>query len=71
MYTSVDQVFSEPVFRAFEAATGLTVRPVFDTEETKSRRASDARTCSSAAGSTTTSQLATAPIASPSDWLMP
>ncbi len=36
VYTSVDQVFSEPVFRAFEAATGLTVRPVFDTEETKS-----------------------------------
>ena len=36
VYTSVDQVFSEPVFRAFEAETGVTVRPVFDTEETKS-----------------------------------
>ena len=31
VYTSVDQVFSEPVFRAFEAETGVTVRSVFDT----------------------------------------
>jgi iron(III) transport system substrate-binding protein len=36
VYTSVDQVFSEPVFRAFEREAGLRVRAVFDTEETKS-----------------------------------
>lgn len=36
VYTSVDQVFSEPVFRAFERASGIRVRAVFDTEETKS-----------------------------------
>jgi iron(III) transport system substrate-binding protein len=36
VYTSVDQVFSEPVFRAFERETGIRVRAVFDTEETKS-----------------------------------
>jgi len=36
VYTSVDQVFSEPVFRAFERESGLRVRAVFDTEETKS-----------------------------------
>jgi iron(III) transport system substrate-binding protein len=36
VYTSVDQVFSEPVFRAFEAHTGARVRAVYDTEETKS-----------------------------------
>jgi iron(III) transport system substrate-binding protein len=36
VYTSVDQVFSEPVFQAFEAETGIRVRAVFDTEETKS-----------------------------------
>jgi iron(III) transport system substrate-binding protein len=36
VYTSVDQVFSEPVFDAFEAASGVTVRAVFDTEEAKS-----------------------------------
>ena len=36
VYTSVDQVFSEPVFRAFEARSGIRVRAVFDTEETKS-----------------------------------
>jgi iron(III) transport system substrate-binding protein len=35
-YTSVDQVFAEPVFRAFEGETGVRVRAVFDTEETKS-----------------------------------
>jgi iron(III) transport system substrate-binding protein len=35
-YTSVDQVFAEPVFRAFEQSGKLTVRGVFDTEETKS-----------------------------------
>ena len=36
VYTSVDQVFSEPVFREFEAGSGVRVRAVFDTEETKS-----------------------------------
>jgi iron(III) transport system substrate-binding protein len=36
VYTSVDQVFSEPIFRAFEKQTGIRVRAVFDTEETKS-----------------------------------
>jgi iron(III) transport system substrate-binding protein len=35
-YASVDQVFSEPVFRAFEQTTGIHVRAVYDTEETKS-----------------------------------
>jgi iron(III) transport system substrate-binding protein len=35
-YTSVDQVFSEPIFRLFEETTGIRVRAVFDTEETKS-----------------------------------
>ncbi|MCP4679967.1 MAG: extracellular solute-binding protein [Deltaproteobacteria bacterium] len=36
VYTSVDQVFSEPVLKAFEKTSGLTVKMVFDTEETKS-----------------------------------
>jgi iron(III) transport system substrate-binding protein len=36
VYTSVDQVFSEPVFQAFERVSGIRVRAVFDTEETKS-----------------------------------
>lgn len=36
VYTSVDQVFSEPVFRAFEESSGISVRAVYDTEETKS-----------------------------------
>ncbi len=35
-YASVDQVFSEPIFRAFERESGIRVRAVFDTEETKS-----------------------------------
>ncbi len=35
-YTSVDQVFSEPVFQAFERQSGIRVRAVYDTEETKS-----------------------------------
>src|SRR3546814_15700756 len=35
-YTSVDQVYAEPVFRRFEAKTGIRVRAAFDTEETKS-----------------------------------
>jgi iron(III) transport system substrate-binding protein len=36
VYTSVDQVFSQPVFQAFERESGIRVRAVFDTEETKS-----------------------------------
>ena len=36
VYTSVDQIFSEPVLRRFEERTGVRVRAVFDTEETKS-----------------------------------
>lgn len=35
-YTSVDQVFSDPIFRFCEQRTNLAVRSVFDTEETKS-----------------------------------
>jgi iron(III) transport system substrate-binding protein len=36
VYTSVDQVFSEPVLRRFEEKSGVCVRTVYDTEETKS-----------------------------------
>ncbi len=36
VYTSVDQVFSEPVLKEFEKRTGIKVKTVFDTEETKS-----------------------------------
>ena len=36
VYTSVDQVFSEPIFREFERRTGIATRAVYDTEETKS-----------------------------------
>jgi iron(III) transport system substrate-binding protein len=36
VYTSVDQVFSEPIFRTAEQRVGTHVRAVFDTEETKS-----------------------------------
>ncbi|MEJ7739497.1 MAG: extracellular solute-binding protein [Chitinophagaceae bacterium] len=36
VYTSVDQVFSEPVLKEFEKQTGIRVKAVFDTEETKS-----------------------------------
>jgi iron(III) transport system substrate-binding protein len=35
-YTSVDQVFSDPIFRHCEERLALSVRGVFDTEETKS-----------------------------------
>ena len=35
VYTSEDQVFSEPILRDFEAVTGITVRAVYDTEEAK------------------------------------
>ena len=36
IYTSVDQIFSEPILNNFEEETGITVKAVFDTEETKS-----------------------------------
>src|SRR5262249_22080695 len=36
VYTSEDQVFSEPVLKDFEKASGIKVRAVYDTEETKS-----------------------------------
>jgi len=36
VYTSVDQVVSEPILGDFEKQSGVTVRAVFDTEETKS-----------------------------------
>lgn len=36
VYTSEDQVFSEPILKAFERKTGITVKAVYDTEETKS-----------------------------------
>ena len=36
VYVSEDQVFSEPVLRDFEKDTGIKVKAVYDTEETKS-----------------------------------
>lgn len=36
IYTSVDQVFAEPILKDLERDTGMRVKPVFDTEETKS-----------------------------------
>ena len=36
VYTSVDQIFSEPILKGFEKETGITVKVVYDTEETKS-----------------------------------
>ncbi len=36
VYTSVDQVFAEPVLLAFEKHSGIDVQAVYDTEETKS-----------------------------------
>ena len=35
VYTSVDQVFSEPIFKKFEAQTGIKVLPVYDVEAAK------------------------------------
>jgi len=35
VYTSVDQVYSEPVFKDFENRTGILVLPVYDVEATK------------------------------------
>jgi iron(III) transport system substrate-binding protein len=36
VYTSEDQIFSEPVLKEFERTSGIKVRAVYDTEETKS-----------------------------------
>ncbi len=36
VYVSEDQVFSEPVLKAFQKATGIIVKPAYDTEEAKS-----------------------------------
>jgi len=36
VYTTVDQIFSEPILKDFETETGITVKSVYDTEETKS-----------------------------------
>lgn len=36
VYTSVDQIFAEPVLQMFEKKIGIKVKAVFDTEETKS-----------------------------------
>src|SRR2546426_5401384 len=36
VYTSEDQVFSEPILKDFEKSSGIAVRAVYDTEETKS-----------------------------------
>ena len=36
IYVSTDRVFSEPVLREYERQSGVTVRAVYDTEETKS-----------------------------------
>lgn len=35
IYTSVDQVFSEPILKAFEEQTGIRVLPVYDVEAAK------------------------------------
>ena len=36
VYTSVDQIFSETILKGFEEETGIKVKAVYDTEETKS-----------------------------------
>jgi len=36
VYCTVDQVFSEPILKDFEKETGIKVKAVYDTEETKS-----------------------------------
>src|SRR6266853_4938870 len=36
VYVSEDQVFSEPILKDFGRDTGISVKPVFDTEESKS-----------------------------------
>jgi iron(III) transport system substrate-binding protein len=36
VYVSEDQIFSEPILKDFQKETGITVKAVYDTEETKS-----------------------------------
>ena len=36
VYTTVDQIFSEPILKEFEHETGIKVKAIYDTEETKS-----------------------------------
>ena len=36
VYTTVDQIFSEPILKDFEKESGIVVKAVYDTEETKS-----------------------------------
>ncbi len=36
VYTSIDQIFTEPILREYQRRSGVKVRAVFDTEETKS-----------------------------------
>ncbi len=36
VYTSLDQIFSEPILKDFEMQTGIQVKPVYDVEATKS-----------------------------------
>src|ERR1700731_4412588 len=36
VYVSHDQVFSEPILKDFESETGIRVRAIYDTEETRS-----------------------------------
>ena len=36
VYVSEDRVFSEPILKDFEKETGIKIKPVYDTEETKS-----------------------------------
>src|SRR5439155_8437156 len=36
IYVSADRPYSEPVLQAFERKTGIAVKAVYDTEETKS-----------------------------------
>lgn len=36
VYTSEDKIFSEPVLQQFEKKTGIKIRVIYDTEETKS-----------------------------------
>ncbi len=36
VYTTVDQIFSEPILKDFESQTGIKIKAVYDTEETKS-----------------------------------
>lgn len=35
VYTSVDQMYSEPIFNEFEAETGIKIKPVYDVEAAK------------------------------------